>query len=131
MSAKEFISKINAKNEKYSSDVEEIDYENDNHESTVKVQLNEDQNVKNWSDFTKNLPITITTTTKSSKTNDGQKVLGKPLASESKRNTTTVDFKAFQKEKFDLRNPSGKDLFDHGHNPSHSTLYPDVLKIKQ
>ena len=24
----------------------------------------------------------------------------------------------------------GKDLFDRGHNPSHSTLYPDVLKIK-
>ena len=25
---------------------------------------------------------------------------------------------------------SGKDLFDQSHNPSHSTLYPDVLKIK-
>ena len=25
---------------------------------------------------------------------------------------------------------SGKDLFDWSHNPSHSTLYPDVLKIK-
>ena len=23
----------------------------------------------------------------------------------------------------------GKDLFDHSHNPSHLTLYPDVLKI--
>ena len=23
-----------------------------------------------------------------------------------------------------------KDLFDHGHNRSHSTLYPDVFKIK-
>ena len=25
--------------------------------------------------------------------------------------------------------PQGKDLFDRSHNPSHSTLYPDVLKI--
>ena len=25
---------------------------------------------------------------------------------------------------------SVKDLFDRSHNPSHSTLYPDVLKIK-
>ena len=24
----------------------------------------------------------------------------------------------------------GKDLFDRFHNPSHSTLYPDVLKMK-
>ena len=24
----------------------------------------------------------------------------------------------------------GKDVFDQRHNPSHSTLYPDVLKIK-
>ena len=26
---------------------------------------------------------------------------------------------------------TGKDLFDPNHNPSHSTLYPDVLKIKK
>ena len=27
-------------------------------------------------------------------------------------------------------NVKGKDLFNRSHNPSHSTLYPDVLKIK-
>ena len=31
---------------------------------------------------------------------------------------------------FGLFFPLVKDLFDWGHNPSHSTLYPDVLKIK-
>ena len=38
-------------------------------------------------------------------------------------------------EDIDFMNPysngdrSGKDMFDQSHNPSHSTLYPDVLKI--
>ena len=30
----------------------------------------------------------------------------------------------------DVARNKGKDLFDRGHNPSHLTLYPDVLKIK-
>ena len=29
-----------------------------------------------------------------------------------------------------IQSPPNKDLFDHSHNLSHSTLYPDVLKIK-
>ena len=38
-----------------------------------------------------------------------------------------VDQPQFWIKKLDLK---GKDLFDQSHNPSHSTLYPDVLKIK-
>ena len=30
----------------------------------------------------------------------------------------------------DRKENEGKDLFDRSHNPSHSTLYPEVFKIK-
>ena len=95
MSSKEFISKINVKDEKCSAD-----YENDNHESTAKIELNEDDpNMKNWSDFTKNLPITITPKNKTSK-------LNMQKSSEFKRDIA-ADFKVFQKENFDLKNHPG------------------------
>ena len=32
---------------------------------------------------------------------------------------------------FESGNDADKDWFDRGHNPSYSTLYPDVLKIKK
>ena len=105
MSSKEFKSKINVKDEKYDADVEDIKSENDTHESIIKVEQNEDQqNEKYWTNLTKNLPITITPKTKtSSKPNNGNKE-----ASKFKRrgNNTSADFPAFQKEKFDLKNPS-------------------------